>query len=246
MRRLIISCIAVFLVCTWPPTRAVATGVPVVDVAAIAQLIQQVKQTLEMIDQLNTLTSYAELDHINLAGRKFRQFLGEYTAQFDSIMNEIRGYQNMFDQIGRLDEVYFPYHDDWETQDRDDPLRRGLKKQILWTRIQLKHAAKVGARIRETLPISQDQIATLLDDTSQAPGLMLSVKIGNQLTGMVGQGLQNLNIQMNEYIEAYSAKNLEENHLRGMQMNRMQDVMRDFAKERNAPPAPLNPVGAYK
>lgn len=246
MKKLIISCIALLLVTSWPPSRAVASGIPVVDVAAIAQLVQQVKQTLEMIDQLNTLTSYAELDHINLAGRKFRQFLGEYTAQFESIMNEIKGYQNMFDQIGRLDEVYFPYHDGWEAQDKDDPLRRNLKKQILWTRIQLKHAAKVGARIRETLPKSQDQIETLLDDTSQAPGLMLSVKIGNQLTGMVGKSLQNLNVQMNEYLEAYSAKNLEENHLRGMQMNRMQDVMKDFAKEKNAAPAPLNPIGAYR
>ena len=230
--------------------RASAT-MPVIDYAAIVQLIKQVEQTVQMIKQLESLTHYAELDHISLAGKKFHKFLTDYKALFDKIINEVEGYQNggLLGQIERLDEVYAPYHTDWEHGDETealDPLRRQLKKQLLWTRIQFKHAANVAAQVRESLPNTEEQIQGFLTDTREAVGIMQTIKIGNELTGMVARTLQNLNVQLTEVIQAQAAEGLQRNQTEGHQKNRSQEALKDFGKPRsNTAPAPLNPVGAY-
>lgn len=233
----------------------------VYDPAAVTQLIQQVEQTMNMLKQLKnmgrelvSLRKWADIDHTNLAGEKFATFLGEYKRLFDQVQEEIAGYQSggLMGQIGRLDQVYFPYYEGWEDPEENkealeaNPLHSALAKQILWTRIQFKHAAKVGAKIRETLPSSQEQINVLLDDTAQAVGLMQSVKIGNQLAGVIGQSLQNLNISLTEQIQAQAAQGLEQNHKQGLQIVRARDAIKDWAEPRVAGrTVPKNPFENY-
>jgi P-type conjugative transfer protein TrbJ len=259
MKRILSIVLAISL--TVAPTPARATGVPVVDVAAIAQLLEQVKNTLAMIEQLKnmygklrSLKDFADLDHENLANQHFLQFFERYTSEFERIFEQIEGYQNMFSQIGRLDEVYSPYHTDWEEQVGSGPngeltpldeQERILKKQILWTRIQMKHAAKVGAVVRETLKDGQQDLETLMKDNSEAAGMLLAAQIGNELTGVVGKNLQTLNTQMNEFIQAYTAQNLEQNQTRGRMMNRIDEVLKGLGELRRATPVPLNPIGAF-
>jgi conjugal transfer/entry exclusion protein len=216
----------------------------VFDPAAVAQLIEQVQRVGQMISQLKSiykgidkLTDWQEIDHINLAGGKFGRFLNEYTQLFDSIMDEIEGYQSggLMGQLDRLDQVYWAYYDGWESNEvmkeaeDADPLHRELAKQILWTRIQFKHAAKVGAKIRETLPRTQEQINVLLDDTAQAVGIMQSIKIGNQLTGTVAKSLQTLNVSLTEHLQAQSAQGLEQNQKEGLKMNRAREAIKDWS-----------------
>jgi P-type conjugative transfer protein TrbJ len=233
----------------------------VYDPAAVAQLIQQVQQTMNMINQLKnmgkelvSLRNWANIDHTNLAGGKFASFLGEYRRLFDQVQQEIEGYQSggLMGQIGRLDQVYFPYYEGWEDEEENkepleaNPLHSALAKQILWTRIQFKHAAKVGAKIRETLPATQEQIDVLLDDTAQAVGLMQSVKIGNQLAGMIGKSLQTLNVSLTEQIQAQAAQGLEQNHKQGLQVVRARDAIKDWGETRpSAGTAPKNPFQNY-
>lgn len=228
------------------PAQVIASGWPVVDVAAIAKLVEQIKQLEEMIGTLKSqyrmLKHYAEIDHDGLANQKFGQFLSEYRSQFETVLEEISGYQNMFDQISRLDEVYFPYHTGWEEIDGENPITRTLKKEILWTRIQMKHAAKVGAAIRQIIPKTQDQLEVLLDDTNQAEGILLTAQIGNQLMGVVGSSVRNLNVQMNEFLQAYTARSLEENQIRGLQARRRDDVMKDWGQLGKSSPVRRNPV----
>jgi conjugal transfer/entry exclusion protein len=225
------------------PTSAYST-VPVIDYAAVAQLIEQVRQTQEMIgtleNQYQMLKRYAELDHEGLASSKFGVFISQFEDQFKKILEEIHGYQNMFDQISRLDEVYLPYHGDWG--DEDDPILSKVRKQILWTKIQMKHAAKVGAQIRETFPHSQSQLEGLLDDTAQAQGVLLTAQIGNQIMGAMGSGLQTLNVQMNEFLQAYSSKSLEENESRGLTIRRLNDATQNLGEYESGQPAPKNPM----
>lgn len=225
------------------PLRAFA-ALPVVDYASIAQLIKQIEQAREMIstlqNQYRMLKNYAKLDHDGLAGRKFAEFLSGYRNQFDSILREIDGYQNMFSQISRLDQVYLPFHDTW--QEEDDPVLKAVKKEILWTRIQMKHAAKVGAKIRETIPESQTQLESLLNDTNQAQGMLLNAQIGNQIMGEVGKGLGTLNLQMNEFLQAYSSKSLEENEARGLTIRRLDDATEGLGDYQGSEPAPRNPI----
>lgn len=233
----------------------------VYDPAAVAQLIQQVQQTMNMINQLKnmgkelvSLRNWANIDHTNLAGGKFASFLGEYKRLFDQVQQEIEGYQSggLMGQIGRLDQVYFPYYEGWEDEEENkepleaNPLHSALAKQILWTRIQFKHAAKVGAKIRETLPSTQEQIDVLLDDTAQAVGLMQSVKIGNQLAGMIGKSLQTLNVSLTEQIQAQAAQGLEQNHKQGLQVVRARDAIKDWAEPKpSTGTAPKNPFQNY-
>lgn len=233
----------------------------VYDPAAVAQLIEQVQKTIAMINQLKnmgkelaSLRNWANIDHTNLAGGKFSQFLGEYKRLFDQIQQEIEGYQNggLMGQIERLDQVYFPYYEGWEDPEENEesleanPLHSALAKQILWTRIQLKHAAKVGAKIRDTLPETQEQMNVLLDDTAQAVGIMQSIKIGNQLAGVIGKNLQTLNVSLTEQIQAQAAQGLEQNHKQGLQVVRARDAIKDWGKAKAIKTtAPKNPFENY-
>lgn len=227
----------------------------VFDPAAVAQLIQQVQQTLTMINQLQSLNSWEEIDHMNIDLGAYNSYIAQYRDLFDQIMEEIEGYQEggLLGQIERLDEVYFPYHNDWEHNDRPgdftiiaNPQHRAIKKQILWTRIQLKHAAKVAAKVRETIPKQEEQIQALLDDNAHAEGIMQSIKIGNQISGMVAKSLQTLNLQLTEVIQESAATGLERNHKDGLQKNRQREAIKGFGERESRPrPAPLNPIGRY-
>lgn len=253
MKRILVSLLFFTSMCSSPLSAQAA--MPVIDVASIAQLVEQIEHMMTMINQLESLNVWAEIDHTNLASSKFRKFFSQYRNLFDRIMKEIEGYQDggLLGQIDRLDEVYFPYHEDWENQDKEDdftykadPRTRAIKKQILWTRIQLKHAAKVAAKIREAIPEQEEQIQVLLDDTAQAVGLMQSVKIGNQLSGMIAKSLQTLNIQLTEVIQAQAAEGLEKNHKEGLKKKRQREAIKDFSvRPYTVKPLPLNPVGGF-
>jgi conjugal transfer/entry exclusion protein len=246
------------------PYRAQAifgVGDIVFDPAAVAQLIEQVQNTLNMINQLkgigrdlNEMLNWAEIDHTNLAGTKFANFLRQYKDLFDKVQAEIEGYQNggLMGQIERLDEVYFPYYEGWDSDEENeqpleaDPYHKALAKQILWTRIQFKHAAMVGAKIRETLPATQDQLDVLLSDTAQAVGVMQSIKIGNEMMGVVGKSLQTLNVSLTEQIQAQAAHGLEQNHKQGLKLNRAREAIKDWGvMKAPSAQAPKNPFQNY-
>ncbi len=246
--------LGLFMGISLPSSNVVAQEV-VIDPAAVAELIAQVQHMLTMINQLESLNDWEEIDHTNLASGKFNSFLSEYRKLFDQIIEEIEGYQNggLLGQIDRLDEVYFSYHNDWEQNDQSgdftieaNPKHRAVKKQILWTKIQLKHAAKVASKIRETIPQQEEQIQVLLKDTAEAVGIMQSIKIGNQISGMVAKSLQTLNLQLTEIIQENSASGLERNNKDGVQKNRQREAIKDFGVRMSKPrPAPLNPIGRY-
>lgn len=241
-------------------------ALPVIDAASVAQLVQQIEQFSEMIDTLHrqyqTLRSqyemlrrYAEIDHDGLAARKFRQYLDEYTNQFQEIVDQIGSYQNggLLGNISRLDEIYSSYHTDWQSQDREgdftyeaDTQTREIKKLVLWNKIQLKHAALVAAKVRDSLPIAQDRVNTLLNDTSQAEGILLTAQIGNELMGEVAKSVNVLNTQITELTQAEAAEGLEKNQRDGHRLNRGRESIDGWGeRDLSAPPSPLNPFGAY-
>ena len=246
MKRLLLTLL--IIVHTFYPQQSWA-AVPVIDTASIVQMIAQIRQTIEVIQQLDGLNKWEKIDHINLAGGKFGRFLSTYKELFNKVLEEIEQYQNggAFGQIGRIekDEIYPGYHENWEKPDELGAAWRNLKKQVLWTKIQMKHAALVGAKIRSTLPDTEKQTNILLQDTLESQGVMQSIKIGNQLTGMVSKNLQQLNVQMGEFLQAYTASELESNFKRGKQANRLQEAIEGFGTYKGGPILPRNPVGAY-
>lgn len=226
----------------------------VIDIAALAKLAHEIEQLKEMIGELNRLTHWGKLDHKNIGTSEFNSFLSEYSDLFNQVMDSIDGYQNggLMGQIERLDEVYFPYYNNWGDDDKlgefakADPLRRALRKEILWTRVQLKHAAKVGSKIRETLPKTQEQIEGLLNNNFDAEGVLQAIKTGNELTAVVGKSLTTLNASITELIQAQAAEGLERNEKEGLKTNRAREALQGWGERQSEPlPAPLNPFGAY-
>ena len=246
------------MIVTLTPQAARAQWV-VIDPAAITQLIVQVQKTVEMIKQLRNiegnldkLNDWEILDHTNLASKKFGRFLDEYTRIFKDIMKEIEGYQDggLMGQLDRLDEVYWQYHTDWDKDElfeeslERDPLYGKIAKEVLWTKIQFKHAAKVGAKIRDSLEQSQAQTQVLLEDTAQAVGIMQSIKIGNQLTGMVAKSLDKLNVSLTEHLQAQAAQGLEQNQKQGLQMNRAREAIKGWGTP--SPSTPLKSANPFE
>lgn len=262
MSKRVVSYITVFLLAFHCSFAYALFGVGdiVYDPAAVAQLIEEIEHLKTMISQLQKLQHFADLDHINLAGHKFGQFLGEYKGLFDQIISQIQSYQGggLMGAISSLESRYPGYHGEWDVEDEQgDDLYNGVdtklrdevkatKKQLLLTKIQMKHALMVGAKVRESLPDAEDQTRTLLDDTSQAVGVMQSIKIGNELTGMVAKSMQSLNVQLNEYLQAYAGSELEKNHRKGLVENRLRDAITGFGEKTSSDqPVPLNPVGRF-
>ncbi len=249
---LLLLVVVLLLVSTWrQPAKAM---IPVIDPGAIAQLVEQIKQTLEVIGQLQALNDWAQLDHLNLALGEFNAFISKYKGLLDELMNEIESYQNggLLGQIQRLEEIYFSYSDGWENQGADDftakadPYHPALKKQLLWTRIQLKHAAKVAAKVRSSLPDTQAELHSLQQANFASEGVMQTLKVGNELTGMVARSLEVLNTQLGEVLQAQVADGLERNTRDGLQKNRAREALTGWGeKPVSESPAPLNPFGAY-
>jgi P-type conjugative transfer protein TrbJ len=249
-----------------PAHAILGVGDIVHDPTAFAQLIKQVENTLQMIGRLkqiygeiDKLRKYADLDHDSLADKgKFIPFLLEYKSLFKKIQEQIESYHEggLMGQLSRLDQVYASYYDDWgmnEDEDKNDakflprdPNHNALAKQILWTRVQFKHAAKVGAKIRDSIPDTQKQIETLLQDTNESQGLLLAIQIGNQLTGMVAKSVQTLNTAVTEQIQAQVGQGLEQNQKQGLKMKRIREAVENWGEVKDAKViAPKNPFQNY-
>lgn len=239
--------------------------VPVIDGAAIAQLLEQIKHFKTMIDKAKRLNqqihSYREafenwqqIDHESLAGSKFFPYLSNLTTSIDDIVNEINSYQSggLLGQIGRLDEVYTPYHANWvgctaplnEQPDiyQEDSDFCKTQKRLLWTKIQLKHSAKVAKEIRDQLPNTKEQLDGLLRDVAENQSQLKSVQILSQLTGLVVQNLEKINVQLAEVIQANAARGLEENTKAGQDATDAMNGFDNFGVRPNpAPNREINP-----
>lgn len=252
MKKLFFTVSLIFLLSF--PQKPAYGAMPVIDYAAVAQLIEQVRHTLRILAELRALHEYATIDHLNLSSVGFREFLSNYTALFESLIEEIEAYQNggLLGQIERLDEVYFPYHTGWESLLDDDfalqaePRFSAIRKQILWTKVQLKHAAFVAARVRRSLPETEAELETILSRSYGTEGVMQGLKVGHELTGMVARSLETLNIQLGEFLQAHVAEGLEKNTREGLRNNRLREALSGWGEEiEENERAPLNPFGAY-
>ena len=174
---------------------------------------------LEVISNLRTLRGFANLDHENISIGEWNQFLNQFNSAFDEIIDVIEGYQEggLLGQLERIDEVYFPYHEGWETANTPEYLLEAnkniarIRKQMLWTRIQFKHAAFVAGKIRQDLPNNQVELEQALNTAHGSAGLMQAVKAGHQIAGLSARSLENLNVQIGELIQAQAGQGMEQN-----------------------------------
>jgi uncharacterized protein YoxC len=75
---------------------------------------------------------------------------------------------------------------------------------------------------------------------------MQSIKIGNQLAGVIGKSLQTLNVSLTEQIQAQAAQGLEQNHKQGLQVVRARDAIKDWGDPKpSSGLAPKNPFQNY-
>lgn len=253
MRKAINFFLTLFLSFTFCIPQAKAT-VPVIDYVAIGKWVEQIQKMIVVIEQLKTLRGYAELDHENLGSTGWANYLKDFNKLFDDVIEVIDSYQEggMLGQLDRLDEVYFPYHEGWESELTEDylkeanPLLTSVRKQILWTKIQFKHAATVAGKVRESLPKTQEELDTALQKGYKVDGLMQSIKVGHEIAGIAARSLENLNVQMSELIQAQAGEGLEKNMRQGIINNRIADALKDWDEDNSTRESvPANPFGAY-
>lgn len=241
------------------PLRANAlfgVGDIVYDPAAVAQLIKQIEETVKMIRELkdmgktlDKLQDWAEIDHTALAGGWNAKWWGRYKSILDRILSTINGYQNggAFSDINieriMRDEIYPGYHAIWEGQEDLSTQWHNTKKQMLWTKIQMKHASVVGSQLRKEISAVATSTNDIHDRNMQAVGTLQAIKIGTEMTMNVVKGLELTNTHLNEFVQAYTALGLEENHAKGRFANAKDAAMKgveDVVYDR--PSAPKSPI----
>ncbi len=250
------------LLLTWlclipTPSRALlGVGDIVFDPAVFAKAIEQINETIKMISELkdigktlDKLTDWEKIDHINLASGWNGAWTGRYKAILDRLLSKINEYQSggAFSEanIARVmkDEIYPGYHADWESMEDISQPWRNVKKQILWTKIQMKHAANVGAQLRKEISNVSSSTTEIMDRNMQAVGQLQAIKIGTQMTMNVVKSLELTNVHLNEFVQAYTAKALEENGDKGRAANGKHSAMQGIGEVRyNSAPAPESPI----
>ncbi len=245
-------------VCFIPTTSRALFGVGdiVFDPAVYLKAIEQIEETVRMINQLkgigkslDQLTDWEAIDHINLAGGWNGAWVKRYTNILDRLIEKIDQYQGggAFSEqnLGRImgDEIYPGYHEGWEEMEDLSQPWRNVKKQMLWTKIQMKHAVNVGAQLRKEISKVSDSTTQIMDRNMQAVGQLQAVKIGTQMTMNVVKSLELTNVHLNEFVQAYTAHALEENSDKGRAANGKQKAMMGIGEVRyNRAPAPVSPI----
>lgn len=198
---------------------------------------------------LDDLKEWADIDHTALAGRWNTQWWNRYKDILDRLMDKIDGYQNggAFSDINieriMRDEIYPGYHANWEDSPEFSEQWHNTKKQMLWTKIQMKHAASVGNQLRKEISSVATSTNDIMDRNMQAVGTLQAIKIGTEMTMNMVKGLELTNLHLNEFVQAYSAQGLEENHAKGRFANARDAAMAGIGDVHyDSPPVPKSPI----
>lgn len=225
----------------------------VIDASALRQLKKQLDELKNILHELQNLNKWEEIDHMNMDASEFAEFLTKYGRVLDELLSALESYDGgLLGQLRKLEDIYFRYDEGWDKQgpgdfmNEIDPYYYKQRRQILWTRIQLEHAATVAAEVRDRLPETEVELRALQQANYASDGVLLTLKIGNELTGMVARSVEVLNTQIGELLQAQIADGLEKNTREGLQKNRAREALQGWGEY--TPPEtlpPLNPFGAY-
>lgn len=247
-----------------PP--AAYAALPTIDVAAIQQLLVQIEKFRSMIaildnskDLLIRQFEIMERDNTNLGMREMMRFMARYRDTYSSLQRAIDGYKGLYQQIDRLDEIFprldlgfgedqictneVEMPDGSMTCEEDVALgetHRILKKQLLISRQQMKHALKVGSQVLEQLPRGQEELEYALMESRGAVGVLQAAQSGNEIMGLVGQRLQTLSVQLGTFVQAYSTKELADQGKESIALRRKYDFLQDLRAPRDVPPVDMS------
>lgn len=171
------------------------------------QLLIQVAKLKEQLDnQVLMIANQAKQisnDIKNLTALPF-DVINDFTSELQglfSAMGEVQGMMKEFSDVESYFLSNFPeFHKTEEFFTREQYLNQ-VDSWIDQNNEVLKGAGKTGAYVLATLPETEEQMRTLLEDSQAAVGALQAQQAANQLSGLVGSQLMKLNGLLANYIQ---------------------------------------------
>lgn len=231
-----------FVVCTLVFMPVQAYGIYAVHDAAnnFQLLIQVAKLKAQLDNQVLMIANQAKQisnDIKNLTALPFdviNDFTGELQGLF-STMGEVQGMMKEFSDVESFYLNNFPeFHKTEEFFTRQQFLDQ-VDSWIDQNNEVLKGAGKTGAYVLATLPETEAQMTTLLQDSQAAVGALQAQQAANQLTGLVGSQLMKLNGLLANYVQVEVTEKATANAKRALAQQERKKAYQEYEKHETKP-----------
>ena len=191
-------------------------AIPVTDAANLVQsILQYVTLYKELQNQLMILTNdmknIEKLD-INLIDDFSIRFeeLYEVTGEINGLMQNLQSVEESFQEL-------FP---DYESNPELATIAEATRKTDEWLRENtkmMKGTIKLGAKVLDDLPKTQESLDKLLASSDGAEGILQAAQSGNQIAATIAEGMMRLQAMTAQQMQAYAVQMQSETTKQQMQ-----------------------------
>ena len=219
----------------------------VIDPANLAQAVIQVARLIQsnineaamIANQIQSL----ENEFKNLAALDFNT-ISDFTGQMEALFETLGSIEGLMQHLAELETRFEEVYPDLSTAGFPIPssiMAEDIHARLQRTRDMVRGALKTSARVLESMPNSQAQLAALMESSQASVGILQAAQAGNQISGEIAAQLLNLNGQLASYIQAHTAQLMAENGAALAAKNRTDHVMEDWYVPSNETAVNENP-----
>lgn len=186
-------------------TSSAKAAIPVTDAANLVQsVLQYVTLYKELQNQLliltNDMKNIEKLD-INLIDDFSIRFeeLYEVTGEINGLMQNLQSVEQSFQEL-------FP---DYESNPELATIAEATRKTDEWLRENtqmMKGTIKLGAKVLDDLPKTQESLDKLLASSDGAEGILQAAQTGNQIAATIAEGMMRLQAMTAQQMQAYAVQ----------------------------------------
>ena len=196
--------------------------------SALRQLKSNLNEARMIANQVRSLAHEVR----NLTKLPF-DIIADFNGEFSDLFSTMGTINGMMQNLETLESEFEKLFPDFLSQSGPEPrasIAEDIKIQIANTREVMLGAAKTGAQVLENLPKTKEELAKLMSDSQGAVGILQATQAGNQIAGTISGNLIQLNAQVATYTQAHTAYLMEINSASAAAKNRMDHVLKDWAK----------------
>ncbi len=212
--------------------------IPVTDGANLAQGAQQllklIKQIQQQKQQLENELQMISNQMKDLENLDF-SFGGDIESDLNSLFDVMGETAGLMKGLSEVDSYFEDLYPDFHLGGGPVEVQELIKRRDDWIAEQdmvIKEAAKTGAYILESLPETNERVATLVSDSQAAVGNLQVSQAGNQLTAVVAEQLVKLNSLMAEYTQATLTESAERRSERAINQAALKALLAEQAEYR--------------
>ena len=222
-----------------------ASGIPVVDLANLAQSVlaairlalSNVNEAMMIANQVKSLAN----DIRNLTTLEF-SILDEFGSQFRDLFSAVGSVQGLMQNFETLQEKFeelYPEYNNIGTPLDLETISTEVNKWLDESREMIKGASLTGAKVLEALPQTQAQLDRLVADSQGAVGILQAAQAGNQIAATISGNMMNISAQLATYSQAHMSHLQKLNGEEAIKQNRLKNVTRSI-KPSTEPSVPMN------